>query len=311
MLVRRRGASGRPRTAVAAAFVATALALAGCGTSAPTTGPEPSRTAPPAPPATGGAPGSSASGAPSTHASLPPSAPAERTSPPPIDGDSASLLRICFPGPPEPSDIDCQDAVDTALGVARASPPPFRAVLTWSAFCAFETPCPSHAQDPNSAYVVLYLPDGTGVAVDVRLENATLIGGPPIAISARDIGPRQTFAAPSVATADVGAAPAVIANRPAMPLCGTERAGLAGPFDAGARNCFMTALLAGSPAEFASRRADVGGAPFLELWRFGGSGPVTVYREESGGWSELRCGIVIVAGDQVFDHTDCTSAPVR
>ena len=298
------------RTAVVAS-VALTLVLAGCATTGPTNRIEPSTPSRSAGSAAGAAtpPATAAASEPASLAASP--NPAETSSSPTVEGDSAELLRICYPGPPEPSDIDCKDAVDAALGVAGAGSLPFRAVLTWSTFCAFETPCPSQAPDPKTAYVVLHLADGTGVQVAVRLDNGALSPGPPAAITAHDIGPRQTFDAPPVAKADVAPAPALISNRRASPLCGMEQAGLAGPFDVRARNCFMTALLAGDAAEFVSRRADVGGAPFLELWRFEGSGPVTVFRGEAGSWSQLRCGVVIAAGDQLFDHTDCTSAPVR
>jgi len=233
----------------------------------------------------------------------------ETSAPPAVEGDSSKVLRLCSPGPPEPSDIDCKDAVDVAMGAGVATPP-IRAELIWSPFCAVGTPCPSQAQDPDIAYVVLYLGDGSGLQVPVRLVSGGVVGGSPSAIPAQDIGPRPTVSSPPEGKADVGPAPPTVSNRASLPLCGAENAGLAGPFDAAVRNCFMSSLIAGRPAEFASRRSDVGGVPFLELWRFEGSGPVTVFRNGVGGWTRLVCGIVRADGNQLFDHTDCSIAPI-
>jgi hypothetical protein len=73
----------------------------------------------------------------------------------------------------------------------------------------------------------------------------------------------------------------------------------------------MNSLLAGNPAEFASKRSDVEGAPFFELWRFAGDGPVVVAHKDARGWSKLVCGVNLVADStMLIDHGDCDVSPL-
>jgi hypothetical protein len=294
---------GRPLALVLAAV---ALVVAGCGSGIGTPQPIPSASPESGPP----------SGSPTE---LPEVSASMGDSPSPVPSPSAvassspgGVLMLCANDPSTPpSEIDCRDAVVAAMAAADLASVPIRASLRWSRLCPRTTSCPSQAPDPNLAYVEVDLLDGSGVEVTVRLENGSLVAGAAVALTAADIGSRPTVASPDASKADVGTAPTSVTDRPALPFCGTEKAGLAGPFNATGRRCFLDSVLAGAAAEFASRRSDVGGEPFVELWRFAGTGPVVVLLDQDGRWSELTCALAILpATDQLFDHTDCAVKPI-
>jgi len=161
-------------------------------------------------------------------------------------------------------------------------------------------------------FVLVVLADGTGVEVPVRLENGGLVAGVPTVLTVDAIGQPPAVVSPPPSRPDVGAAPAAVRDRPAIPFCGSEKAGLAGPFNTAGRRCFLDSAVAGKPAEFVSARSDVGGVAFLEVWRYSGAGPVKVFLRQVSQWSEMTCALTIVAGpDQLFDHTDCSSVPIQ
>jgi hypothetical protein len=120
------------------------------------------------------------------------------------------------------------------------------------------------------------------------------------------------FTAPPVGFAHLADSPGEVSNRSPAPLCGTEDAGLAGPFAGSVRRCFLGALLNEGAAEFLSARQDAEGKRFTELWRFGGRGPVVVYTDAGGVWNRLSCAIVVLDdANELFDHGDCTATPVN
>ena len=284
------------------AFAALLASLVACGAAVGTPPPTPTGEPPPS------GPGPSASLAPTDGPHESPGA-----SPAPVgsSGTDVGVLTLCANDPATPpSDIDCKDAVDVAVAAANPESPVFRAELRWAEYCPPATPCPSRPLAPNQADVVLYLADGSGVEVAVALENGGVVAVSQSRLSQAEIGPRPTVASPAASRADIGPAPAIVANRSELPFCGSEDAGLAGPFNATGRRCFLGSALAGEPAEFASHRADVGGVPFVEIWRAAGSGPITVFLGQNGHWSRLTCGLTIVGDDQAFDHTDCSVAPI-
>ena len=223
----------------------------------------------------------------------------------------SGVLLLCISDPAVSStDIDCRDAVDVAIEAAAASHP-VRAEMRWSPLCTGSGSCPAESPDGHRAFVVVVLADGTGVEVPIRLENAALLATGGTVLSVDEVGRPPTVISPTPSKADVGPAPVAVRDRPELPYCGSEKAGLAGPFNAAGRRCFLDSTLAGKPAEFASGRADVGGVPFLEVWRFPGAGPVKVLLGQAGQWSEMTCALTIVTGlDQVFDHTDCSTVPI-
>jgi hypothetical protein len=268
-----------------------------------------------------GTPPGTATGEPTPGLSTPSASVAATVGPPESAADSSGpvssseaggdILSLCANDPSTPpSDLDCKDAVETALAAAIPSSPPFRAELRWAEHCPPATPCPSRPLDPNVAEVVLFLADGTGVEVTVALQDGGVAAVGEKPLSRSEIGSRATYESPAVSRPEVGPAPATVASRSALPFCGSEDAGLAGPFNVGGRQCFLGSVLAGEAAEFLSHRADVGGVPFVEVWRTTGSGPISVLLDQDGRWSQLTCGLTLLDGDQVFDHTDCAVAPI-
>jgi hypothetical protein len=230
-------------------------------------------------------------------------------SPPP---DGSAVLVLCVSDPSiSTTDIDCRDAVDVALPEGTVASRPVRAEMRWSPLCAGSQSCPPEPPDGHHAFVVVVLADGTGVEVPIRLENAALVAGRATVLTINDVGQPPAVVSPPPSRPDVGTAPAAVRDRPALPFCGSEKAGLAGPFNADGRRCFLDSALAGKPAEFVSGRSDVGGVPFLEVWRYSGAGPVHVLLGQAHQWSEMTCALTIVAGpDQLFDHTDCSSVSI-
>lgn len=285
--------------ALGAALLAVLL-VAGCGAPAP----------PGTPLASTGLPSSSSPAA--THGPTPAlqptaDAPSSSVSPDPF----ASVTAICEDGAfPEPSDLDCRDAVDASLAaLPPGTGPASRVDVQWQLLCAVP-PCP--APDPRVAQAIVRLTNGTAVGVAVKVTaGGGVTAWVPEPIRTDQLATPPPFVAPARALAPTGKAPAEVATRQAFPLCGAEDAGMAGPFDADVRGCFLGAVLNSSPAEFFSTRADVEGQPFSELWRFPGHGPVVIYMDGAERWVRAECALLLVADPgQRFDHTDCSETPL-
>jgi hypothetical protein len=201
--------------------------------------------------------------------------------------------------------ISCTEAIG---GVLLALGPD--ALSVRAAWFRPGAPCPPNARcfalPPGSAYVVIRLEDGrvglvrfAGEAFVGELENPTY-----------DVWPRSGVPVPPVGRPDVGpGAPAEIRDREPLPLCGEEEVGITE--SRLERSCFLGAVLDGRPAEFVSRSVDDRGDPFVELYRFGGRGPVLVYRSASfvgPGWVRNDCAIGPAFDDAaIFVVTECLS----
>jgi hypothetical protein len=102
-----------------------------------------------------------------------------------------------------------------------------------------------------------------------------------------------------------GPLPAAVADRTALPACGFERPGMAGPWNEPARRCFVDAAAAGRPAEFATRLTTVEGDPIQFVYRVLGPGSLEVFVDAtkdswgSGRWEWYRCPhLAIVPNDR-------------
>jgi hypothetical protein len=155
--------------------------------------------------------------------------------------------------------------------------------------------------------VVLRYADGAALGVVVNRDpTGALIADTPQELSPSQLEPAPPYSAPPTSLAQVPDPAPEVAARAALPFCGGEDAGLAGPFNAAARSCFLAAILNARSAEFLSKRRDVGGNSFTELWRFEGSGPIVIYVREGTTWKKLACALLLVSDSrQRFDHTDC------
>lgn len=210
-----------------------------------------------------------------------------------------------------PSDLACSDAIAVALNSVADQPGAVaRVEIRWQVICE-AGPCATPA--PETAQAIIRYVDGRAVGVVIRrLDAGGISAERPVTLRSVDLETPPPFAAPSKGLAPVTSPPAEVAARTPAPLCGIESAGLAGPFDARARTCFLAAVLNSSPSEFLSIRADIEGRPFTELWRFGGRGPVVVYSAGPGGWSKLTCSLLLLNdGRQQFNHTDCNENPMN
>lgn len=87
------------------------------------------------------------------------------------------------------------------------------------------------------------------------------------------------FDPPAAALAPLLGAPAAIAGRAPYPLCGTSR----GTADPGPLSCFLSAVLAGSPAEVVVLVPDTGAT---WLYRHAGTGAVIRFRYDTGPWMQ-------------------------
>jgi hypothetical protein len=174
-------------------------------------------------------------------------------------------------------------------------------------------PCPPNARcmepPPNSAYVVVRLETGAVGIFPVTLAGDE-IAIEPVAEPTFDIWPPSGQAIPPAGRPDVGpGAPAEVAGRSPMPLCGDEQAGTA--HGRAAKSCFMGAVHDGRPAELVSRSFELGGDPVVEVYRFAGRGPVLVYRSASPagpGWVRNDCAISPTLDDvMIFVVAECLS----
>jgi hypothetical protein len=202
--------------------------------------------------------------------------------------------------------LSCGDAFQAALRSAGVDPRKIRlAYLAANAVC--DPPC--SPVEPPGGQVRLFLVDQTTVGVTVRLmvDGSVLVDGP-VVIPADRLPPLPPFPAPPPERPAFDGSPPEVAERAAAPFCGSEDAGVAGPFDLEARSCFLAAILTGQHAEFVSERSDVEGNPFLEIWRSHGGGPVVIYSKDVAGWSRLEC-TLLIADDRsgLFGHTECTT----
>jgi len=301
-----------PRASAAGMLAALAVAsaiVASCGSALP---PSQTPNATASVPPVSESPRSSPTSVPTAPASPSFAAPSDSASPVP-PASAESLTRLCANDTfPEPSELDCTDAVATALIAARAqTPEPIaRAEMTWTISCPSE---PCSTPGPNAAQVLLRFVTGGGVSVVIRRdESGALSAGGIGQLAPGELSTPPPFKAPPVGLAQLANPPSEVSNRSPAPLCGTEEAGLAGPFTGSVRRCFLGAILNESPAEFLSARQDAEGKPFTELWRFAGRGPIVVYTDAGGAWNRQRCAIVVLDdATQLFDHGDCTATPVN
>lgn len=58
-----------------------------------------------------------------------------------------------------------------------------------------------------------------------------------------------------------------VVTRSVLPFCGVEEGGLSGSIDADVRDCFVSALRDGRPAEFASIQSTIEGDPIATIVR--------------------------------------------
>jgi hypothetical protein len=175
------------------------------------------------------------------------------------------------------------------------------------------SPCPPNARcmapPPGSAYVVVRLESGAIGIFPVMFAGAEPVIGA-VTEPTFDIWPASGEAIPPVGEPDLGpGVPLEVAGGGAMPLCGEEQVGvMEGRV---ARRCFFGAVLDGRPAEFVSRSVDDRADPFVELYRFGGRGPVLVYRSASfigPGWVRNDCAIGPAFDDAaIFVVNECLS----
>lgn len=226
--------------------------------------------------------------------------------------DPTNVTRLCEVARFDtPSDLACSEAVAAALGaMGLMETEVVRAEVRWQLICRPDTPCPT--PEPNAVEVVVLLRTGDAVSATVRRDSdGRLHAGPPVPVHGSALATPPPFDPPAAGRYDLGEGlPNELATRSPAPLCGEEDAGMAGPFDSAARKCFLDSVLNRSAAEFLSHRADIEGAGFTELWRFGGKGPLVVYTETRGVWQKLLCALLLVGGNQVLDHTDCAYAPL-
>ena len=81
--------------------------------------------------------------------------------------------------------------------------------------------------------------------------------------------------APSGAAPAIDGAPAEIATRKPLPFCGNAEMGE----PPAVSRCFITAALAGRPAEMFDLQHGTEGGSSLQIARFGGIGPIVVYQQ--------------------------------
>lgn len=291
----------RAATPWAIGVVLTLTSLVGIGCALPQPSPGPSiDTVPPSQSAT---PTSSPEPASPSHTES-----AAPSTPPPPSADA--VTRVCQAEPFEsPSELACTDAIARALESSGLTASVERVDVLWQKPCGGD-PCVSPR--PDTAYVVIRFADGEPVMVTVRLSPAgDLDAESPVPVDSAALPPPPPFTEPPVALSDPGPSPSEIAQRTPFPLCGSETAGLAGPFDANARGCFLAGVLNRRPVEFLSKRSDVEGVPLVELWRFEGRGPVLVFTAQRDAWVRLNCALLVVHDpSQAFDHTDCEQSSV-
>ncbi len=249
-----------------------------------------------------------ACGAPVTSPSATPTAaaapaPSESAVPP----EAIAPTRICDGGPDaEGPPLTCTEAIGKVLLALGPD-----AQFVQAAWFHRGAPCPPNARciapAPGSAYVVVRLEGERFGIVRLATEGGDVTVGAP-EDPTFDIWPPSGQPIPPVGRPDVGlGAPAEVAGRDALPLCGEERVGV---FDRRAgRNCFLGAVQDGRPAELASQEVDQAGDPVVVLYRFTGRGPALVYRSATPagpGWVRSDCAIGPAYDDeQIFVVGEC------
>jgi hypothetical protein len=223
---------------------------------------------------------------------------------PTAEAEAIGPTRICDRAPDEAGLLlSCTEAIG---GVLLALGPD--ALSVRAAWFRPGAPCPPNARcfapPPGSAYVVIRLEDGrVGL---VRFAGEAFVGE--LEDPTYDVWPASGVPVPPIGRPDVGpGAPAEVANREALSLCGEERVGV---FDRHAgRNCFLGAVQDGRSAELASQEVDPAGEPVVVLYRYGGRGPVLVYRSASPagpGWVRSDCAIGSAFDDElIFVVQEC------
>lgn len=205
--------------------------------------------------------------------------------------------------------ILCGDAIWLALdAMGPAGGPAWRAEFRYGPSCVGPAPC--GGRTATMAHVIVRTPSLGSFVVDVtRDEGGGLAVWPPQ--PTRD-EPFPAFSPPQPARADVGpGAPTEIADREAFPLCGDETAGIGGPYDRAARQCFVDGVLAATKVEFLTRQTSTEGDPVLTLYRFGGGGPVIRFIADGGQWMRYACGLALSGTEAVFfDDGECARRAV-
>jgi hypothetical protein len=236
----------------------------------------------------------------------PAASPTEATGP-----ESTSPTRICDIGVgAEAPPISCTEAIGEVLLVL--GPEARSAQAAWFRPGA---PCPPNARcfapPLGSAYVVVRLEGSRTEIIRLAVDGGEVIVGEREDPSF-DIWPPSGEAIPAVGRPDPGHdAPAEVAAREAMPLCGDLREGV--DDQRVARRCFFGAVQDGRPAELVIRSVAAAANPAVRIHRFAGRGPVLVYvywsaRPVGPGWVRDDCAIGSVADDElIFLVDECLS----
>lgn len=177
--------------------------------------------------------------------------------------DPAQTTVVCDEAPPDDA-VPCADAAELAARVsAGRSNTPAR---IW-----YERPADVIHADASTESLAITLNEADGT-----------ISVAPTAPAWPDA---PAFIAPAAALAPLPGAPASIAERQALPYCGTATAGDVAPL-----TCFLSAVLTGTPAEAVLLVPDTGAT---WLYRFAGSGAVIKTRHDSGPWMQGAGSVVL------------------
>jgi hypothetical protein len=187
--------------------------------------------------------------------------------------------------------IACADGIVLGAGAIRTeTQAPFsRVYLSRPACAALEcveaavasADVTAWAADGSAAWhaTITAAPDGTqAVSVGIRGAAATWPTGP--------------GSAPAVERPEIARAPSAIAKRTPLPYCGATEY----QDDPIAWTCFLSAVLAGQPAELIEHASGTEGGAIVFLYRFEGRGAVVEYEGSEGVW-HMSPGTVIPNGD--------------
>lgn len=285
------------------AALGVALVLTGCGTAALPTSSGATVSAGPSSPSRPST-ASIASGSPSSVdgsagpavASASPLAGVEPVEPPRL----ATTTLICERWGPEPpaSLVTCGDAAGLALAAISSTTAVTRLDVGYGEWCVTSaSPCGDRSADVTWVIARTRPPDTLRLRVgrlDGELAVWPAVPGPPVRSTPFDPPPRR---APPLGPD----APTDLAHREPYPLCGEEDLGASEAFSTAARECFLTAVLAGSSAELDSRATSTEGDAVLTVYRFAGSGAVRRAVRSNGVWSASACGIARIDTPAVFE----------
>jgi len=223
----------------------------------------------------------------------------------------ASVTLVCerWGADPPPSIVSCGDAARLALAVlGPAAATVTRLDVGYGEWCA-----PADAPCGDRSATVASIVARTAPRETVRLRIARVDSGelgvwPPV------LGPNAppvAFDPPPRAAPELGSdAPPDLAARAPFPLCGEEDLGISEAFATAARRCFLTAVLAGSPAELDSHATSTEGDAVLMVYRFAGSGPIRRWVRSSDRWTASACGIAAIDTPAVFEMAGvCVTQP--